>query len=197
MRRVAEHFAARLRPLGPDTLDRHIQQAERASYDSDDTFAVLLSALPWLHPPTLEELRACWDTTYPGCVQPVPDLSSTFRALRALGIRLGVVTNGLGWAQNKKVDVLGVRPFAEIVIVSEAVGISKPDPRIFRLALAHLDVAPADAWFVGDDPVNDILGASSAGLTAVWIRDGKTWPKEHPIPHYQIDALAELIALLA
>jgi putative hydrolase of the HAD superfamily len=55
----------------------------------------------------------------------------------------------------------------ECVIDSGAVGVSKPDPRIFRIALEAMQVAPADAWYVGDTPAIDVTGARAAGLEPI------------------------------
>jgi putative hydrolase of the HAD superfamily len=57
---------------------------------------------------------------------------------------------------------LGVE--VECVIDSGAVGVMKPDPRIFRLALDAMGVDAADAWYVGDMPGIDVVGARRAGL---------------------------------
>jgi putative hydrolase of the HAD superfamily len=50
------------------------------------------------------------------------------------------------------------------VIDSGEVGVMMPDPRIFRIALDALAVEPADAWYVGDMPAFDIVGARRAGI---------------------------------
>jgi putative hydrolase of the HAD superfamily len=52
----------------------------------------------------------------------------------------------------------------ECVIDSGAVGVMKPDPRIFRLALDAMGITAADAWYVGDMPGIDVIGARAAGL---------------------------------
>jgi ABC-type transport system substrate-binding protein len=44
------------------------------------------------------------------------------------------------------------------------VQVQKPDPRIFTQALAEIGYGAADTWFVGDDPLNDVLGAAAVGL---------------------------------
>ena len=64
----------------------------------------------------------------------------------------------------------GIGVEVECVIDSGAVGVSKPDPRIFQIALDAIGVAAADAWYVGDMPGIDVVGARAAGLLAD--RDG-------------------------
>ena len=60
-------------------------------------------------------------------------------------------------------------PLVDAVVHSSRAGSAKPDPGIFSAALARLDVAPGEALHVGDEPVEDVLGARSAGLRAVLI----------------------------
>jgi hypothetical protein len=47
--------------------------------------------------------------------------------------------------------------------------VQKPDPRIFAHALAQIGCRASDTWFVGDHPVNDVLGAAAVGLRAIWL----------------------------
>jgi FMN phosphatase YigB (HAD superfamily) len=68
----------------------------------------------------------------------------------------------------------------EAVAISEEMGFKKPDPRAFHHALAQLRTAPAEAIFVGDDPVSDIAGAQAVGMIAVQVggrRRDRTRPR--------------------
>ncbi len=108
---------------------------------------------------------------------------------------MGIITNGGTAVQNLKVDALRLRPRMGAILVSEAIGIEKPDPRIFHRAAEDLGIAPSDAVYVGDHPIIDILGAAAAGLTSIWLPRGIPWPDGHPSP-LRLDALRDLPALL-
>jgi putative hydrolase of the HAD superfamily len=92
------------------------------------------------------------------------------RALAGTGVALGVVSNadGLMAQRLRDLEILQVGPGLGVevgcVIDSGEVGVMKPDPRIFELALVALDVAAAEAWYVGDMPAFDVVGARRAGL---------------------------------
>ncbi|MCU1456719.1 MAG: hypothetical protein JWL73_811 [Actinomycetia bacterium] len=92
------------------------------------------------------------------------------RALADTGVRLGVVSNadGLIAQRLRALEILQVGPGpgveVECVIDSGDVGVMKPDPRIFRIALEAMDLAPEDVWYVGDMPAIDVVGARRAGL---------------------------------
>ncbi len=83
--------------------------------------------------------------------------------LNAAGVRLAVVSNSEGTVEAMLRDV-GLRQQFEVVVDSWAVGITKPDPRIFHHALTTLNVAPGDAVMVGDSPTADVGGAAAAGI---------------------------------
>ncbi len=97
----------------------------------------------------------------------VPGALETVSALHSRA-RLGIVTNNVVEEQRKKIAELGLEPFFDAVVISEAVGVSKPDPAIFRIALGRLQCRPDDAVMVGDSWSSDIIGAAGAGLRAVW-----------------------------
>jgi len=65
---------------------------------------------------------------------------------------------------------LGITPYFDTVIASGDIGFDKPDARIFRHCLDHLDVSPHEAVMVGDSYTNDILGALGVGMAAIRMR---------------------------
>ena len=85
--------------------------------------------------------------------------------LRRLGYRLGVVSNGEGRVE-ALLDEVGLLPRFDLVIDSGVVGLEKPDPRIFRMALERMGVEPHEAAHVGDIYEIDVLGARAAGMRA-------------------------------
>lgn len=96
------------------------------------------------------------------------DVGRTLAELRARGLKLGIVTNGFGARQRRKIGALGLATAFDAILVSEEEGVRKPDAEIFRRALARCGVAAHEAMFVGDHPVADVEGAHRAGLVAVW-----------------------------
>lgn len=91
----------------------------------------------------------------------------------------------------------GVTGLFEHIVVSDAVGWRKPHARIFEETLARMQLAPADALFVGDRLDIDVAGAQGLGMDAAWInRDGALCPSEVAPPTYDIRDLAELGPIL-
>jgi HAD superfamily hydrolase (TIGR01509 family) len=91
---------------------------------------------------------------------------SALGRLRRAGLKLGVVSNSDGRVEGA-LEAAGLRDYFDVVIDSALAGVEKPDPAIFRAALAALDVSPAEALYVGDLYEIDVLGARAAGIAAV------------------------------
>jgi putative hydrolase of the HAD superfamily len=120
-----------------------------------------------------------------------PDVPDALRALRARGLRLGIVSNFDGRLPGL-VAGLGLAPLVDAITHSTQAGAAKPDPAIFRAALATLGVAPAEALHVGDDPRADVEGAQAAGLAVV--RISRAVPPNGPGAIASLDELPRRLA---
>ncbi|WP_375481181.1 HAD-IA family hydrolase [uncultured Jatrophihabitans sp.] len=89
---------------------------------------------------------------------PFPDTIAVLRRLHARGVPVAVISN-IGWDPRPVLARYGVDQDLDALVLSYEVGVEKPDPEIFRLACAALQVDPADAVMVGDNPEAD--GAST------------------------------------
>jgi putative hydrolase of the HAD superfamily len=128
--------------------------------------------------------------------QPFPGVVDLFRDLAGAGLLLGVVTEGLEVKQAEKIVRLGIYPYLDrrAVVISDAIGISKPNPKIWMRALGALGTSPAEALCVGDSPLADIAPARSIGMRTVRLRhpggkhDGA--PCDPPPDHEAVDFAA-------
>jgi putative hydrolase of the HAD superfamily len=93
----------------------------------------------------------------------------------------------------RKIEKTGVAPFFDAILVSDAEGIQKPDPRIFARALERCSVDAGESLFVGDHPEADIMGAKNAGLQPVWKRK-PYWEVPDDVP--RIDQLSEVLSMV-
>jgi putative hydrolase of the HAD superfamily len=96
------------------------------------------------------------------------DVAPTLDALDADGMSLGIVSNFEAWLE-ELLGSLGVRGRFDVVVISGAEGIEKPDPRIFMLALDRLSLAASEVVYVGDNPEFDIAPAHALGMIPVLI----------------------------
>ena len=113
-----------------------------------------------------------------------PDVEPMLDAVRADGVTVGIVSD---WGSNLHpiIGELGIDRYLDFVLPSGAVGVSKPNPAFYRMALEHAGVAPGDALMVGDSYRADVRGAWSAGMDAVWLdrHEGlRITPAGEPVP---------------
>jgi putative hydrolase of the HAD superfamily len=98
--------------------------------------------------------------------EPIPGTAEALASLRGAGFIVGCVSNADGTV-DRLLAGAGLAGHLEFIVDSGAVGIEKPDPRIFALALELAGVPPADALYVGDLYPVDVVGARRAGIEPV------------------------------
>jgi putative hydrolase of the HAD superfamily len=136
-------------------LRRRAAEAMRPALQTDVDGAVLTAAL-------LASLR----------FRAYPDAAPALRALRALGLRIVVLSN---WdaSLGERLAETGLAPLVDGAVASAQLGHAKPKRAAFAAALALVDVPPAAALHAGDSLREDVEGALAAGLRAVLVaRDG-------------------------
>lgn len=104
------------------------------------------------------------------------DVNEVLRILSRTDLILGIISNGVTLKQMEKLIRLQAYRFINptAIFISDHVGIGKPNPKLYRRALDRVGIAPSQAMYVGDHPVNDVDGAKAAGLVTVWNRrEGK------------------------
>jgi len=124
-----------------------------------------------------------------------PDVEPALKALRRT-YRLALVSNGAPDLQREKIRGSKLGPYFDAVIISGEVGVRKPQPRVFTLALDRLDVGPETAVMVGNSLESDIAGAQQAGLRAIWLNRGAKECNPTIQPDAEITSLSELRSLL-
>lgn len=121
-----------------------------------------------------------------------PDAIPAMDALRARGYRVAVIGNQPA-ERHEELRALGVDP--EVMAMSDAMGVAKPDPAFFARSLALMGgPSPDRVAYVGDRPDRDVRPSAAAGMRAVWLRRGP-WGVIEPVPpeaHLVVRSLAEL-----
>jgi putative hydrolase of the HAD superfamily len=105
-----------------------------------------------------------------------------------------IVTNGTTFQQDAKIRRTGLDRFVADWVISEEVGVSKPNPRIFELAARRVHMRLNGGWVVGDSPEADIGGAAAVGLPSVWLHRGRSWVEPRFAPTRSADGLIPAVA---
>ena len=115
----------------------------------------------------------------------------------ASSYRLGVISNNFGNTQGW-CDEYELTPLLDTVIDSTVVGIEKPDPKIFYLALDEMGISSKNSVYVGDTFSDDVVGSNQAGMFSAWLvgTEDKACPNPSLVDIFlsQLDTLTDFLA---
>ena len=127
----------------------------------------------------------------------LPEAVPVLRALHGR-YKMSIITNGFRETHDIKIERLELRRFFDHVILAGELRLVKPDPKIFRHAMALAGVSPDESVMVGDRYGRDIAGAHAAGMRAIWIQmRGERVPQGKREPEATIKSIGELPKALA
>lgn len=201
-RKFAEQFIDRfVVTSGPQQTNEMIEYFVREDRDGyrkkRELFTQLFKRFEMKNAETsVDELLECWFSEFYKCTVPMEGAHEVLVALKSSGIKLGLITNGSIHAQNSKIDEVNMRDYFDVIIVSDEVGLKKPDKRIFSMALEALKVNPQTAWYVGDHPINDVKGSRDAGLNSIWFEGFMAWDESVEKPETVISELGEIMNIV-
>lgn len=121
-----------------------------------------------------------------------PDAVPALEAVRRRGFRTGMVSNATNLAR-KVLENLDMERLFDFVIISEEVGVRKPDPRIFQIALERAGTVPSRTVFLGDKPATDLMGAAKVGIRGVLVDRRDTFPDSRFLRIKGLDGLRRLM----
>ncbi len=131
---------------------------------------------------------------------PFDDVFPLFHDLKKAGMRLGVVTHGWTVKQAEKLVRLGLVPYLDprAVFISDQIGISKPNPKLYATALADMGLPAGEVMYVGDSPEHDIAPPKSIGMITVWARRAARHGLDGTgiAPDYTVEDFEELRGIL-
>ncbi|NEA32606.1 HAD family hydrolase [Streptomyces sp. SID13031] len=128
-----------------------------------------------------------YDREHPPFVSVARAVVAGLVSLRTAGWRVAVVTNGGVLQQSLKLERTGIGAVVDYCCISEAVGVRKPDPRIFKIAATQTGATLIGGWMVGDHPAYDIAGGIAAGLSTVLVGNHHptaATPRRAPTRHF-------------
>ncbi len=133
-------------------------------------------------------------------LEPYPDVLPLLEALARAGVQAGIVTHGWTIKQAEKLVRLGLLPYLDpkAIFISDQIGISKPNPKLYSHVLKDLGREPSEVMYVGDNPTTDVAPPKSLGMITVWARRGAKEGAELGgiAPDHVVDDLDELRSIL-
>jgi putative hydrolase of the HAD superfamily len=169
-------------------FDRLLQRLPRESLGGRNPAVLVAAAVIAYHGTKMRQLV------------PFPEVPAVLGRLAKAGLRLGVITEGPEVKQAEKLLRLRLVEYFDpsAVFISDQLGISKPNPKLYRRACQLAEVEPVRAMYVGDNAPNDVDPANAVGMKTVLCRRGgrhEAKPSRTPATH-TITNLEELEALL-
>ncbi|MDQ0350348.1 putative hydrolase of the HAD superfamily [Alkalibacillus filiformis] len=141
------------------------------------------------------DIQVFWDYHFPRCFSINQNTIDTINNIKKQ-VKVGIITNGSTQRQKAKINNTNLNQWFETIIISEGVGFSKPDKRIFELALNKLNVQPEDTLFVGDHIEKDISGCQNAGINGVWLNPHKVENNTEIKPYAEVDSFDRLLSYI-
>jgi HAD superfamily hydrolase (TIGR01549 family) len=168
---------SRAEALARTGIDRTVRSGGRTSEAWRDYFRCVLRDVGASAGDHEDIIDALWEAhgrfgLWTVAIEGAPDV---LRRIKDAGYRLGVVSNAEGRVE-RDLAAAGYDGLLDTVVDSYVVGVEKPDPAIFRIALDRLGAAPEEAVFLGDVPSVDVAGARAAGMTALLLDRHDLYP---------------------
>lgn len=168
-RAVSCHLCDKFHLSGQELLSGMIEVLSKEGRGK--VFDRVLERYELYQPHVVEELVGIYRTHRPQ-IHLYPDVIPTLQELKKLGIKVGIITDGLHSVQKNKVESLGLLEYMDIIIYTDERGRDywKPHPAAFQHAINVLAVKPNEAIYVGNDPKKDFTGPNSLGMLTVHLR---------------------------
>ena len=152
-----------------DEMEEHVDGGYKSR---EEYWPEMIDLWGWKDAPELSVLTDDFNSRFGLKVDLLPDSVDVIKQLKQRGYILGMITNGNSKLQNTKLDTAGIRGLFDVVVVSDDIGIWKPEAGIFEYAMNKVGVTAEQSVYVGDHPVNDIQGALNARMQPVWMNYG-------------------------
>lgn len=125
--------------------------------------------------------------------QTLPGADDLIKSLHQSGVKMAIITNGFTQLQEIRLEKTGMSPYFEHLIISEQVGVAKPDTKIFEYAFNKMAQPSKDkVLMVGDTLESDILGGNQYGIDTCWLNHQKLDQHDTIKPTYTVNHLLEL-----
>ncbi|MGZ7149227.1 HAD family hydrolase [Bacillus sp. BC08] len=137
-----------------------------------------------------------WNENFPKCFS-IDQTTIHFLNHIKRHFKVGIITNGSTQRQKAKIINTNLNNYFDTFIISEEVGLSKPDNRIFELALNKLNAQPQNTLFVGDDLEKDIAGCQNANIKGIWFNPQIIKNTTEIQPYAEIHTLDSLLSYVS
>ena len=197
---LADHYQHQLQQDERNLIQSIIRRIDHGGYPKKEYLThpsiaasvayALQQELSWNSLPDLDELSQFWFQQFGLSAVAMPGAKSLLTEVKQHGYKLAVISNGGHATRLSILQGLGFSHYFDAIVSSGLLGISKPNPEIFLHTSRQLGISAQHCLYVGDHPMNDIQGATDAGMTAIWLEGFHDAGEHRPIN--RIQNLAEI-----
>lgn len=177
---------------------KRLRDYDKRSYGKFDKTIVLESFFNE-YPPKYRlprnSLQDFWDDNFPLCFSISQNTLNIINAVNR-HVKIAIVSNGFTQRQKAKIINTNLHSYFNTIIISEEVGFSEPDKRIFELVLNELHVQPDATLFVGDDLEKDIAGCQSVNIKGIWFNPHKIKNDTEIKPYVEIYSFDSILSYI-
>ena len=141
------------------------------------------------------DIQTFWNHHFPNCFSVNQNIINILNTIKKQ-VKVAIITNGSTERQKAKIVNTNLDNLFEVIIISEEVGLSKPDKRIYELALKRLNVQPESALFVGDNLELDIGGPQNVNMRGIWFNPQGAVNNTEIKPFAEISSFDELLSFV-
>ena len=167
-------------------FDKLLRRVPAHYYEGIHSTILVAAAVVGYHETKFRELR------------PYEDAVDVLRKLKDdTDLKLGVITSGLSLKQAEKLVRLGMADLFEGLFISDEIGISKPNQKLYLRACKEFGVRPSEAMYVGDRPRMDVDPCNRIGMiTVLNKRTARTYEPGETKPDFEIHNFFDLLDIL-
>ncbi len=133
-------------------------------------------------------------------IKPFDDVIPCLKQIRDLGIETAIISDGIPIKQYEKILRLGIDELIDLIVISDEIGIRKPNPKLFDYCLKKFGVKGYESIYIGDNPEKDLVPARMNGMNSVYIHRGGKYNNittgekilNGTKPEFEINSLLEL-----
>lgn len=172
------------------------KEYDKKSYGHSDKVMVLeafFNEFPSKYRLPRNYIQDFWNNNFPKCFSINQNTINIINTIK-LHVKVGIITNGSTQRQKAKIINTNLNRYFDTIIISEEAGFSKPDKRIFELALNKLNVQSEDVLFVGDDLEKDIAGCQNVNIKGIWFNPNMIKNNTDTKPYAEITSFDNLLS---
>lgn len=178
-----------------DYINYFIENDEHGYVKKDRVYKTLIDQLN-IQYIEVDDLLKDFDLNYPKYATEYEGAKDIVSRLQNRGYKLGIITNGKVEHQRYIIDVLGIEKYILETVISDEVGVRKPDSEVFLIMCERLGVTPQESMFVGDHPINDVQASHDLGMITVFKDNHYFETPDNTIMNYRIETLNELFTIV-